>query len=449
MRLRGATALSAALAFLVTLAIASAVGPFYRSFYLFEININEAWYLYHAKALLTGEPLYPPLQTLITNNYPPLSFYTLAGIMRVTEHPIWAARLFSFAALTAITALIYFTLRRLSVGQLFSAIAAVAYFATMNRTADRWVWVNDFQLMAQAIMLAGFYWFLTKPGTPRDYPGPTFVMVIAGFFKNNLIGFPLATLVISFRRGWKPGLVFVLSGLLFSAAGLAACWCFFGPDFFANLLWPRPWSAIRSLKAFEDIGRVPVQTVAWVIYAALNRDGKRGQLINTVAFSTAFENVVTRGSDEVHYNAGFDFIIAVHMAFGCALNSAADLLSSFRINQSLVAAVVVLLISCRLLFGDADDAFHVLYRGSYRDRIKTADAVTMTEVDRVRSIPGAVFCAETLICYLAGKPFVVDPINVFLRMKVGVLPPDTLARRYASGSLTFVPVNQYAVVGNR
>jgi hypothetical protein len=54
-----------------------------------------------------------------------------------------------------------------------------------------------------------------------------------------------------------------------------------------------------------------------------------------------------------------------------------------------------------------------------------------------------------LICYLAGKPFVVDPINVQLRISVGALPADILDRRLSTGDLTYVGVNPKALVGNR
>ena len=36
---------------------------------------NEGWNAYHAVAAVTGGVLYPPPETFVFNNYPPLSFY--------------------------------------------------------------------------------------------------------------------------------------------------------------------------------------------------------------------------------------------------------------------------------------------------------------------------------------------------------------------------------------
>jgi hypothetical protein len=62
--------LKIAVAALVLLTALSLLGPAYRSLFLFEINLNEAWYAYHAQAILDSRPLYPSADQLITNNYP-------------------------------------------------------------------------------------------------------------------------------------------------------------------------------------------------------------------------------------------------------------------------------------------------------------------------------------------------------------------------------------------
>ena len=76
--------LKIAVAALVALTALSLLGPAYRSFFLFDINLNEAWYAYHAQAILDSRPLYPTADQLITNNYPPLSFYVMALLLKLT-----------------------------------------------------------------------------------------------------------------------------------------------------------------------------------------------------------------------------------------------------------------------------------------------------------------------------------------------------------------------------
>ena len=66
---------------LYAIAILAFIWPVYRAFLNIEITDNEAWNAYFADAAMGKMPLYPSTAQLITNNYPPLSFYIvgLAG----------------------------------------------------------------------------------------------------------------------------------------------------------------------------------------------------------------------------------------------------------------------------------------------------------------------------------------------------------------------------------
>src|SRR3974390_3246372 len=72
-------ALIVSLVLLTVLAVLSALGPLYRAQFLAEVDVNEGWNAYHVDAILHGLPLYPSPDLLITNNYPPLYYYLLAG----------------------------------------------------------------------------------------------------------------------------------------------------------------------------------------------------------------------------------------------------------------------------------------------------------------------------------------------------------------------------------
>lgn len=55
----------------------------YRAFSNVEIENNEGWNAYFADAAMGKMPLYPSASQLITNNYPPLSFYIVGSIGRL------------------------------------------------------------------------------------------------------------------------------------------------------------------------------------------------------------------------------------------------------------------------------------------------------------------------------------------------------------------------------
>jgi hypothetical protein len=60
---------------LYAIAILAFTWPVYRAFLNIEITDNEGWNVYFADAAMGKMPLYPSTAQLITNNYPPLSFY--------------------------------------------------------------------------------------------------------------------------------------------------------------------------------------------------------------------------------------------------------------------------------------------------------------------------------------------------------------------------------------
>ena len=48
------------------------------------LDPNEGWNAYHALAATAGATLYPQPPDLMANNYPPLSFYLIGALTRLT-----------------------------------------------------------------------------------------------------------------------------------------------------------------------------------------------------------------------------------------------------------------------------------------------------------------------------------------------------------------------------
>jgi hypothetical protein len=281
-------ALIVSLILLTTLAVLSAIGPLYRAQFLAEVDVNEGWNAYHVDAVLHGLPLYPSPDLLITNNYPPLYYYLVAGLSSIFGDTIFIGRALSFIAVLAVGAEIFLILRRLAVGQRPAFAAAVAYFATMCRLFDGRVAVNDPQLLAHAIVGLGL--------------------------------------------------------LLF----------------------------------------------------------------------------------------------ALHLAFGAVLERANDIRPR-ALGTSAYQAVLIAATTARLLFGEPMDSFNVLTNPAIVQYFRDAEAAALADVERVRRIPGPVFCESPYTCFMAGKPFVVDGINLQFRVTMGREPCDVIDRLLESGEPTYVP----------
>src|SRR5262245_56985129 len=68
-----------AMALLVVLAAIYFAWPVWRALFPLEIDVDEPWNAFDGGRVLAGLPLYPEPQSLIANNYPPLSFVAIAG----------------------------------------------------------------------------------------------------------------------------------------------------------------------------------------------------------------------------------------------------------------------------------------------------------------------------------------------------------------------------------
>src|SRR5439155_20326880 len=107
--------------------------PVYRAFLNVEIENNEGWNAYFADAAMGKMPLYPSADQLITNNYPPLSFYIVGLVGRFVGDPVLAGRLLSLFARVGMATTTALAVRRLGGGGLAAIITAPSLVATMSR----------------------------------------------------------------------------------------------------------------------------------------------------------------------------------------------------------------------------------------------------------------------------------------------------------------------------
>src|ERR1700736_4104517 len=69
---------------------------------LAPLDPNEGWNAAHALAAMAGRALYPPPQSLMVNNYPPLSFYIVGALARLTGDAVIAGRILALLSFLAV-----------------------------------------------------------------------------------------------------------------------------------------------------------------------------------------------------------------------------------------------------------------------------------------------------------------------------------------------------------
>src|SRR5260370_9273021 len=116
-RVLGGIDTRAQIALLAVLAVYFMVWPVWRVGFPIEIAQNEGWNAYHADAAMGAAPLYPPTDTLIINNYPPLSFYVVGGLAQVFGDALYVGRALSLMAVVALRGVIAATIRPIRAGR--------------------------------------------------------------------------------------------------------------------------------------------------------------------------------------------------------------------------------------------------------------------------------------------------------------------------------------------
>ena len=128
------------------------IWPLWRILFPIEIALNEGWNAYHADAAMGKDALYPPAGSLISNNYPPLSYYLVGTMSLVFGDAITVGRILSIGSTLAIAAIIGLCIRQLNGSKFAALLGGLWFLGTMVRYADWYVAMNDPHLLALALM---------------------------------------------------------------------------------------------------------------------------------------------------------------------------------------------------------------------------------------------------------------------------------------------------------
>ena len=430
---------------LYLVAIWSFAWPVYRAFLNVEIENNEGWNAYFADAATGKMPLYPSADQLISNNYPPLSFYIVGGVGKLVGDPVLAGRLLSLIAVVAIAAAIALSVKRLGGSGLAATISAAFFVATISRFFLPYVGMNEPQLLSHAIMAFGFLWFLIARSNDRGCIGPVLVMALAGFVKHNIIAMPLtAFLWLALNRRREAVKCFCVAAIAI-ISGFAICYALFGSNFFFNILTPRHCSAKKAFRGFGDLEWVSVGLVACLYNGWVHRRDANVQLSSTLIAISLGSYFLQKSGAGVDINAEIDLVIAVAIGFGLAFTQASLWPIARRLKSAQVQAVLLLAVCVRLVASKQLQPVRLIFDPGFRKEIAMRERVMTDSIERVRRIPGDVTCGrDMLVTYRAGKPFVVDTFNAEQRILAGALPKDAISSRVAAGTLTVVEVDPRA-----
>lgn len=409
----------AQIALLALLALYFLVWPVWRAQFPLEIAQNEGWNAYHADAAVSGGVLYPSPDTLIVNNYPPLSFYALGYLGRILGDPLFVGRALSLIATLGLGALIARVVFQLGGGAAGAAVGGIWFVATMARSYNRFVGMNDPQLAGQFVMMAALSWFLARDKAGKAADPPILLMVLAGFWKHNIIAVPATVLAWLWLRDGRRALRPTLVGVGAAIAGLAICIGVYGDVFLANLFTPRPY---RLMRAIGGIGRaqwiLPALAI-WAVWAWSERKSFAARF-TALYVGIAFAAFLAQwAGEDILDNAQFDLVIASAVGVGIAFDRIAATAFARRFGFEAARASVVLILALRLVATLRIEPALILFDPAYRAAFYANAQVARAEAARIAAIPGPVACDYKVICRMAGKPFVYDDFRADMLIMTG------------------------------
>jgi hypothetical protein len=419
--------------------------PIWRAQFLIEIWPTESWNAYLQDAAGAGAPLYPDPASLIGNNYPPLSFYAVAMLGKLTgTDNLFAGRALSLVALASIALEVFAAVRILAGGRLGAAVGALWYLAIMARNSTIYIGTNEPQIAGEAIMGAGLVYFLSLCRRNQPPLPALLLMVIAGFWKHNNVAIPLAAIAWLFiERNCYAVRATLISGAA-AVAGLAACAVIFGADFLPNLLASRGYGWSNVLGNIGHLQWCALAAMIWAAWAICDRQSPAARFTALHIGLGLFACILQWFGHGVSGNAEFDLILALGIGTGVAFTRIEASWLARRIGPEPCRDLMITALLIRLVAADRQETALLLLSNDFSASLHTSERNTSLEAEKVAAIPGDASCFTKLVCRIAGKPFVVDEFKTGEMIETGRVTQTEMSEALAAHKIRWIPTALWA-----
>lgn len=393
------------------------------------LDPNEGWNAYHAAHAISGAPLYGTGGYMI-DNYPPLSFYLIGALGRLSGDAIVAGRLVSLISFAAVGWEIFALARRMGVRPV-EAMAGVLLFAGALLASTDYVGMDDPQLLAEAVAGLGL---LALVDAPRNIPAAAALFVLAFFVKQNVVAMALAAALWLLLRDRLAGLRLVACGLLFSCVGLLLFRYAYGVSLLSQLASARSysWHGLRDgVSLWLGWSCVPLTGLAAL--AALRWRDERVCLVAIMAATGILTGILFLGGAGVDQNVLFDADIALALGAALVLN---------RLAPDWRGALLVLACAVPLLFAAEAQADEDWNTADYWLHPFAGDAaLSRSDIAFLKTRPGPALCEMLSFCYWAGKRAGVDVFNVGEAIRAGAMSDAPLVRAISRRRFSVIQID--------
>jgi hypothetical protein len=400
------------LAFLAIAAALTLVKPLAWLFRFVSRAYNEGWNAYWADAVTRGASLYVSADSLITNNYPPVSFLFGSALGRVIGDNIIAGRLISLTSFAVIIGATYLWLRATGSSRRIGLAGALILLVAFTAFGNNYVAMNDPQMLAHAFMLTALVVLWRFEFSRTAVIVAATLMLLGGFTKHLLIPLPVAVtawMAVYCRRALGPWLACFVIGV---PLGL---WITLNhyPSFADGLLTARTYSMHAAVSATIHS---TVRFLPLLILAALPRGPGKVPLRHFTFIYIALSlgiAALAAGGEGVTRNAFFDLLI------GASLGATLGLETLKAREGKARAGGVVAFLGCGMTLYALASLPDTLRAVRNLDAAEQDTRATVRMIERLGS--GRAACETLALCYWAREPFNVDFFTYGQKLKTGAL----------------------------
>ena len=403
-----------------TLALATIIHltiPLLRLNLLVSHNYNEGWNAYHALAVLNGKTLYPDPSDLITNNYPPLSFYLIAALGYVLGDNIFAGRIVAFLSFLFVSTCIAFITKQYSVRTSLALFSGLLFASLASARFRNYMAMDDPQWLGHAFSVAGLLLLLRT----RVFAA-SLLMFLGGMIKHLLVPLPLSVTLWLFYFDRSRFYVWMLTGSVLFVFSMAFCYLAYGENFFLDVFSPGRVYSVHTLLpnalalALFFFPLLPVPIILLSI-----RGNPKVMLLLTYLATAAIWCVIIEAGAGANVNALFDVAIGLSIGSGVAIEALSRRLKF--LNPSTTAALAMCVLALSALYetpGISKMTWH--YLQEFKGEAHTSES----DIRYLAEFEGPEICETLALCYWAGKNFEVDFFNSGQKLRTGTMSADQL-----------------------
>jgi hypothetical protein len=206
-----------------------------------------------------------------------------------------------------------------------------------------------------------------------------------------------------------------------------------GGDFIDHLLSPRlfAWHGVRyHLAKYLRLSEFPLALILLLARGVFSRDRR---VLASYGISSIFVGTITSGFEGTSYNMFQDAAVFLAIAAGVALHELRSRIVVRALARERVAKVALSLSPLLLaqpILARSPQAFAQIYQaGNLFDIDRRAEQSFLAEAEYISNKHGPAICESLLLCYRAGKPFMIDPFNSRQFILSGRLDENKLIER--------------------